>query len=615
MGKIIYGFILYLLFFALFESYGQFMFSKNSLKAQLCSIESNGNSNIDQNQCLILNCYYSGIYADGASDLSPHFGDLVFNEVMADPTPVVKLPNAEFIELKNASGLPINIKNWILAVNGRQKVLPDQLIEADGFIILCGKGGNEFFESYGANIEIAGFSLPNDGFNLKLFSAEKNLIDSLNYSPEMQREGFSNGGYSLERIDPHRWCGAESNWETSVSENGGTPGTENSVFGNNPDYTPPSVVSVALASPELLEVVVSEIPDNASISGSIFSFVPALPPSDSIRFDIIHKKYSVYFPVGSLVSGAYYNLIIKGLTDECGNTAAVGYHEFWYYLPKPGDLLISEVLFNPFPGGVDFVEIFNHSGYRIHLEDLYLASLDNAQKIKALYPLSVQSDVLQDAQFAAFTTDPATLLSNYNSLCPDCIYGMDKLPTYNQDEGWVVLVNKEMTIIDEFHYLAQMHDPLLSDVKGISLERKSFSRPADDPLNWHSASATVGFATPGYRNSAAEDVSEKSPMIIIEPRTFSPNGDGFNDRLLIKFSPGESGWIANIRVYDESGLEIRRLANNLMIGSQDVVDWDGTKENHQKAGLGIYIVTVDLFGLQSGMKHFKAACVLTDRLE
>ena len=33
MGKIIYGFILYLLFFALFESYGQLMFSKNSLNS------------------------------------------------------------------------------------------------------------------------------------------------------------------------------------------------------------------------------------------------------------------------------------------------------------------------------------------------------------------------------------------------------------------------------------------------------------------------------------------------------------------------------------------------------------------------------------------------------
>jgi hypothetical protein len=172
-----------------------------------------------------------------------------------------------------------------------------------------------------------------------------------------------------------------------------------------------------------------------------------------------------------------------------------------------------------------------------------------------------------------------------------------------------------MTIIDQFHYLEEMHDPLLSDFKGISLERKSFTKPADDPSNWHSASSSVGFATPGYRNSAEEVVSERIPMVSMEPRVFSPNGDGLNDRLLIKLTPGDPGWLANIRVYDESGIEIRRLANNLMIGSQDVVEWDGTKENHQKPGFGIYIVTVELFSMQSGTKHFKAACVLTDRLK
>ena len=615
MDKIIYGFILYIAYLTLNESYPRFMFINRSGENQVFGAETNRNPDPDKNSPITINNYKSVNYKDVSIDPLYHFGDLVFNEVMADPTPVVKLPNAEFIELKNVSGSPINVKNWILAVNGKQKMLPDQLIGADSFLILSGTGGNTLWAKYGANVEISGFTLANDGFSLKLFSAEKVLIDSLNYSPTMQRAGFANGGYSLERIDPHRWCGAESNWETSISENGGTPGTDNSVFGNNPDTKPPEVLSVGVVSPDLLEIIVSEIPDIASLSGSVFTFIPSLPPPDSVSFNFILKKYSVYFPVGSMSSGVYYDLISNGLTDECGNRAAADHHEFWYYLPKPGDLLISEVLFNPLPEGVDFVEIFNHSGLKIHLEDLYLASIDNTHKIKEIYPLSTQFDALQEGQYAAFTSNPAILLANYNTLCPDCIFGMAKFPAYNLDEGWVVLVNKEMTIIDQFHYLEQMHDPLLNEVKGVSLERISFSKPADDRGNWHSASATVGYATPGYRNSAAEIVNGKGTMVTIEPRIFSPNGDGLNDRLLIKLSPGEPGWVANIRIFNENGLEIRRLANNLSIGSQDVLEWDGTKENHQIAGLGIYIVLVDLFGLQHGTNHFKMACVLTDRLE
>jgi len=278
------------------------MFTTNSAENQVCCAEINRNPDPDQNSHTVISNYISDIYNSNVIGAPCHFGDLVFNEIMADPTPVVKLPNAEFIELKNTAGFPVNIKNWILAVNGKQKMLPDQLIAVDSFLILSGTGGNTLWGKYGANIEIPGLSLPNNGFSLKLFSSEKVLIDSLNYTPAMQREGFRDGGYSLERIDPHRWCGAESNWESTISEEGGTPGAENSVFANNPDTSPPSVLSVGVTIPDLLEIIVSEIPDITSLTGSVFSYMPALPPPDSVHFDSILKKYSVYFPIGSMTS-------------------------------------------------------------------------------------------------------------------------------------------------------------------------------------------------------------------------------------------------------------------------------------------------------------------------
>jgi len=580
MDKNIYKFIFFLLFFTSFESKGQIMF-------------------VD----------------DFTFIPTSQPGDVVFNEIMADPSPVVGLPNAEFIELKSNCNFPVNTKNWILEVNGKQKVLPEKTIEPLTYVIIGRTGGSVTWDSYGVNIEIIGLLLPNEGFTLKLYSAEKQLIDFFSYKPALHREGFSDGGYSLERIDPLRSCGINSNWETSIAGKGGTPGTENSVYRNNTDDTPPTVNSVKVANQSLLEVIVSEIPDTSSITGGIFSYLPSIPVPDSIRFDPRLKKYSIYFPPGTIKNGVKYDLIINGLKDECGNRSPVEHHEFWYYLPRSGDLLISEVLFNPFPGGVDFVEIYNHSGRQIKLDEVYLASRDNSLKIKSQYTLSVKPEILPDAAYAAFTTDSAVLLSNYYSACPDCIYKMAKFPAYNRDEGWVVLLNKEMEIIDEFHYRENMHHPMISDVKGISLERYSFSKPATDPLNWHSASQTVGFATPGFRNSANEVVSETSQMVTFEPKIFSPNDDGLNDRLTIKLSPGEPDWMVNIRIYNENGLEIRRLANNLVIGSEDILEWDGTKENHQKAGLGIYIIKVELFGLHSRPKQFKAACVLTDRLE
>lgn len=543
------------------------------------------------------------------------FGDIVFNELMADPTPVVKLPNTEYIEVKNTSDFPVTLKNWMLEVNGKKKVLLDKTITPGSYLILGGTGNDSILGSYGTCLEVSGLSLTNDGVNLKLYSDATVLIDSLNYKPAMHRDGFSGGGHSLERIDPMRKCGALSNWETSISDQGGTPGMENSVFRSNQDMVSPTIDNLIVANPGLLEVSISEMPDMNSITGNIFSFLPSLPTPDSILFDRKNLKYSIYFPKGAINNGIVYDLTVNGLADECSNRSPVKHHEFWYYLPKPGDLLISEVLFNPFPGGVDFVEVYNHSGKKIELNEIYLGSRDNNKKIKLLYPLSSSPEILLDAQYAAFTSDPAALLISYYSACTSCIYVMERFPAYNLDEGWVVLLNKEMEIIDEFHYLESMHHPMITDVKGISLERVSFSRPSEDLLNWHSASETVGFATPGYKNSVIDIISEASEIVTFEPKFFSPNDDGINDRFMIKFSPDESGLIVNIRIYNESGLEVRRLANNLMIGVHAIVEWDGNTENHRKASLGIYIIQVELFGLQIGKKQFKSSCVITDRLE
>ena len=69
----------------------------------------------------------------------------------------------------------------------------------------------------------------------------------------------------------------------------------------------------------------------------------------------------------------------------------------------------------------------------------------------------------------------------------------------------------------------------------MSLERVNPNRPSNERSNWHSAAASVGYATPAYKNSQYSD-DLYTDEITIEPAYFSPDNDGFQDLLDICFN-------------------------------------------------------------------------------
>ena len=95
------------------------------------------------------------------------WGDLVWNEVMADPAPPVQLPDREYVELYNRSGESLTLTGWQLAVNGRVYLLDD--LEVDpGLQLLPGQ-----------YVVLCGINLPNEGGELVLLNGQGVLILSL----------------------------------------------------------------------------------------------------------------------------------------------------------------------------------------------------------------------------------------------------------------------------------------------------------------------------------------------------------------------------------------------------------------------------------------------------
>ncbi len=282
---------------------------------------------------------------------------------------------------------------------------------------------------------------------------------------------------------------------------------------------------------------------------------------------------------------------------------------------EPGDILINEVLFNPFPEGNDYVEIYNDSEKQIASNQLYLASRDNDLELTQIYSVSNKYVLFQTNTYLALTADTNGVFPFFTIECPDCFLQMKKFPSFNNDKDYVVLLDEEMQIIDEFYYTDKMHAPLLADKEGISLERNSFEIETNNIKNWHSAATESGYGTPGYKNSQIQNENIVEPIVTFEPESFSPNSDGYNDKYQIKYKLEKPGYLANIMVFDTAGRLVIKLAINKILGTSGNFVWNGEDETGQHQNLGVYIVLVEIFDMQGNIYRFKDGVVLTDILK
>ena len=274
------------------------------------------------------------------------------------------------------------------------------------------------------------------------------------------------------------------------------------------------------------------------------------------------------------------------------------------------NLIINEILFNPQVGGDDYVEIYNKSERAIPLGNIILATWDdNNNRLKTACRIS-DTAVIAPHDYCVVTRDTA-LSRHYTVMSPEkVIYPLNALPTYANGEGTVIIALKDSTVIDRFDYTEKMHNTFLNNVKGVSLERRSFDLGTQNESNWHSAAKSAGYGTPTYKNSQSYDFLYNEGDITVEPTLFSPDADGYNDVTNISYQFENCDYTGNIFIYDAQGRLVKRLERNAILGCHGVFSWDGTNEAKARCQVGNYVVYMEVFDTKGNKQTFKKVVTL-----
>ena len=241
--------------------------------------------------------------------------------------------------------------------------------------------------------------------------------------------------------------------------------------------------------------------------------------------------------------------------------------------------------------------------------------LDSIQNTGSdLKPLSEKGVLSFPGDYTVLTKDQNDIKKRYYCPDPDAFVQMTSMPSVNRSKGTVVLARKnDGILIDRVNYSTEMYSDLLTRTAGISLERINPLLPSQDVTNWHSASESCGFATPGYRNSEFLMIDPGKDEISLSPAVFTPDNDGKDDVLLVRFTLTDPGYMVNISIFDASGNRIKYLVRNRLLSTEDGITWDGRNDKNQKCPIGIYIIVIDLIKPEGKVSHLKKTCVLGGR--
>ena len=528
-------------------------------------------------------------------------GDIIITEIMADPTPIIGLPDAEFVEIYNRSDKVIDLNTLSLVSDDSPDALLGELIFPGEYVIICDDGFASDFTPFGKVAFTSSMpALTNSGDFVMIEDNAGMEIDRVDYSNSWFDDADkAAGGWTLERIGAMADSNCSGNWRGSNDNAGGTPGAVNSINGQFTDTTAPRLISVvAIDASSVLVIFSKSVSSDEAREELNYTIDNGLTVS-SANIQNAENTSVLLLLSDELQGGTIYNLTVSNAISDCLGNMAESDDTRQFGLAEeiePLDIVINEVLFNPRSGGSDYVEFYNRSN-----------------KIFNFGGITVPFQFFP-GEYVVVSEQPDTILSRFNVENPQNLF-LGDLPSFNNDAGEVVLISGGITI-DSFAYMESQHYELLRDENGVALERINPDAATNEDGNWHSAAATAGYGTPTAKNSQLRptEIVDNVEFFQMETPRVSPDEDGFEDVLIINYKFDEPGYTANIKIFDNQGRQVKSLVNNELLGFTGSLKWDGSTDDKAKARVGIYVFWAEVFRPDGTVVMQKEAIVVAGQL-
>ena len=415
------------------------------------------------------------------------------------------------------------------------------------------------------------------------------------------------GGWSLEMKDTEKPCLGSENWNSSVSNLGGTPSTQNSINEEVVDYKPPIIekaivtdfITILIYFSEPILSFNTQIPFRLDHNIRIFKAEIVSPSNQIVKLELFDP----------LQTKTIYTLSVVDTIEDCCQNMIPLWSSIPVAIPEDplvGDIVLNEILTDSYQDSdADFIEIFNCSSKVIDVGKMRIGygKFENPEKI---VPIASTGYLLFPQSYLAVCKNKQITLDQYFTPNPENLLLNDSLPNFANSEGTIFLTDYSWNFIDSYTYFSADHSTFLLSTDGVSLEKIDPNLKSDYSFNWKSAVASVGFATPGYRNSNFQTINDQNSLLFVYPKIISPNNDGLDDYVTIQSSFTQNENRISIQIFDIEGNVVKTIANNELVNSKSTFFWDGSNQNGELVLDGFYIILMEYWTQNGKTERLKS---------